>query len=211
MDFSMNRPLSPFELAPDEIDLLLRTEMGITSTTWQLENEKRFRVAPSHVMYYDFSHVDDANLGPDETIYGRNAFSLMCGMSPTNCIIVEKATIAPRKGVELFPSKLMKILSMDNPVIQRSITWLPHGRAFQVLDEKMFEEKIMNISFNTTKIRSFKRQLNLWGFKRIAEGIDQGAYYHQMFLKDKPNLAKRIELDANAGVQIAQKHGVSDI
>jgi hypothetical protein len=33
------------------------------------------------------------------------------------------------------------------------------------------------------------RQLNLYGFLRITSGPDAGGYYHELFLKGKPNLA----------------------
>lgn len=35
---------------------------------------------------------------------------------------------------------------------------------------------------------------NLWGFKRITNGIDSGAYYHQLFLRQKPGLVRKMSL-----------------
>lgn len=46
------------------------------------------------------------------------------------------------------------------------VAWLPHGRAFRILDEEMFVDAIAPLFFRLTKIRSFHRQLHLWGFKR---------------------------------------------
>ena len=50
----------------------------------------------------------------------------------------------------------------------------------------------MSEFFNPTKFSSFKRQLNLYDFKRITHGADSGAYYHEMFLRSKPVLAMKM-------------------
>ena len=43
-----------------------------------------------------------------------------------------------------------------------AITWCSHGRAFRILDRDEFEQ-VIPMFFKATKIRSFQRQLNLWG------------------------------------------------
>ena len=73
-----------------------------------------------------------------------------------------------RRSKTEFPVKLYAMLELaDNiPVFSRAVTWLPHGRAFRVLDEDTFMEEVVPVFFNQTKIRSFNRQLHLWGFRR---------------------------------------------
>ena len=63
------------------------------------------------------------------------------------------------------------------------ISWLPHGRAFRVKNKEMFVSSLMSAYFKQAKFKSFQRQLNLWGFTRITDGADAGAYNHKHFLR----------------------------
>lgn len=73
------------------------------------------------------------------------------------------------------------------------VSWLPHGRAFIVKKPKEFTSKIMPKYFNQTKLTSFQRQLNLYGFRRITHGTDSGAYFHELFLRGRPQLCMRMK------------------
>jgi len=69
------------------------------------------------------------------------------------------------------------------------VSFLPHGRAFQVHKVNKFLNKILPRYFRQqTKWKSFSRQLQLYGFVRVKSGRDAGAYYHELFLKGRPNL-----------------------
>jgi len=49
--------------------------------------------------------------------------------------------------------------------------------------------EIMPKYFNQSKLTSFQRQLNLYGFNRLtATGEDRGSYYHPLFLRGRPDL-----------------------
>jgi len=79
-----------------------------------------------------------------------------------------------------FPEKLMEMLSRESRMNSSIVSWLPHGRAFIVRKPKEFSQKIMHRYFRQTKITSFQRQLNLYGFRRLTQGPDTGAYYHEV-------------------------------
>ena len=91
-----------------------------------------------------------------------------------------------------FPEKLMDMLDKagsENPSV---VSWLPHGRAFIVCKPKIFTADIMPKYFRQTKLTSFQRQLNLYGFRRITQGPDAGAYYHELFLRGRSQLCMRM-------------------
>jgi hypothetical protein len=46
--------------------------------------------------------------------------------------------------------------------------------------------------FRQSKLTSFQRQLNLYGFSRLTAGQDRGGYYHELFLRGRPDLCKRM-------------------
>ena len=64
---------------------------------------------------------------------------------------------------------------------------MPHGRALIVHNSKKVETDILPRYFKQTKIKSFLRQLNKWGFKRLTgKGPDEGSYFHELFLRGMP-------------------------
>mmetsp|Transcript_14535 Transcript_14535/g.27627 ORF Transcript_14535/g.27627 Transcript_14535/m.27627 type:complete len:296 (+) Transcript_14535:164-1051(+) len=92
-----------------------------------------------------------------------------------------------------FPVKLHYMLSdMEADGLANIVSWQPHGRCFIVHETEEFVSKILPLWFRQTKISSFQRQLNLYGFKRITAGPDKGAHYHELFLRNKRHLAHRI-------------------
>ena len=95
-----------------------------------------------------------------------------------------------RGGVtEPFPEKLHRMLeeaSKDGD--EGIVSFFSHGRAFGVHDPERFVSKIMPKYFKQSRLSSFQRQLNLYGFVRISNGPDAGGYYHELFLKNRPAL-----------------------
>jgi hypothetical protein len=70
-----------------------------------------------------------------------------------------------------------------------AIAW----QSIQSTAKHKFEEIILPQFFKQGKYTSFQRQLNIYGFKRITRGADQGAYYHELFLHGRKYLSYGIE------------------
>ncbi|KAL7495104.1 hypothetical protein ACHAWT_003619 [Skeletonema menzelii] len=92
-----------------------------------------------------------------------------------------------------FPTVLHGIVSDESS--DDCIHWLPSGTHFAITDKEKFSKKIIPLYFGSrgaTKFTSFTRRLKRWKFTRISKGPQLGAYYHENFVKDKPELLEKI-------------------
>ena len=78
-----------------------------------------------------------------------------------------------RGGVtEPFPEKLHKMLEATDKEGKGDIVgFFSHGRAFAIHQPRKFVSDIMPRFFNQSRLTSFQRQLNLYGFKRISQYV----------------------------------------
>ena len=83
-----------------------------------------------------------------------------------------------RSKRKTFPTLLHEFVS--DPQNDHIITWLPHGRSFIILNREQIESECTQTYFKLTKIKSFIRQLNRWGFQRVTKGLEKGSYYHEV-------------------------------
>lgn len=75
--------------------------------------------------------------------------------------------------------QLSEILS--TPRNQRAIAWLPHGKAFMILNRDHFVSDILpNYLGKSTKYTSFTRKLSRWKFQRVQCGPEEGAWIHEV-------------------------------
>ena len=103
--------------------------------------------------------------------------------------------ICTKGGVKKpFPVKLWELLDhidTHEPEIADTISWQPDGRCFRVHDKKNFETKVQSNYFDQSNYTSFRRQLNLWGFKRVSQrGVNCGAYFHPLCRRGEPYLCR---------------------
>lgn len=75
-----------------------------------------------------------------------------------------------------FPVKLQTLLhKVEKLGMNHIFGWQPHGRSFTIRDPAEFESILMTRFFNQRQISSFRRQINLYNFKRITRGPNAGA------------------------------------
>lgn len=99
-----------------------------------------------------------------------------------------------RGGVSVaFPIKLHEVLDqVEADGLDHVISWQPHGRCFVIHKPKEFVDHVMPKYFRQSKLTSFQRQLNLYGYNRVTRGNDAGGYYHELFLRGKVFLCKQM-------------------
>eukprot|EP00577_Skeletonema_sp_RCC1716_P014264 CAMPEP_0113373534 /NCGR_PEP_ID=MMETSP0013_2-20120614/1110_1 /TAXON_ID=2843 ORGANISM="Skeletonema costatum, Strain 1716" /NCGR_SAMPLE_ID=MMETSP0013_2 /ASSEMBLY_ACC=CAM_ASM_000158 /LENGTH=467 /DNA_ID=CAMNT_0000255481 /DNA_START=93 /DNA_END=1496 /DNA_ORIENTATION=+ /assembly_acc=CAM_ASM_000158 len=115
-------------------------------------------------------------------------------------------------GKEIFPMKLHALLA--DPAVHDVISWLPQGKSFVVLRPDVFAARVLPRYFapegsnslnarpatgkngsvkraqGVHKYPSFTRKLNRWGFRQISRGPDAGAFCHDLFQRDSPELCR---------------------
>ena len=92
-----------------------------------------------------------------------------------------------------FPVILYDILEKANTDTNFSkiVSWHPDGIRFRVHDRAAFETLIQPVHFPTqSDFASFRRQLNLYDYKRISKDLkeEDGYYFHPKFLRGKRHL-----------------------
>jgi hypothetical protein len=111
-----------------------------------------------------------------------------------------------RGGVsEPFPEKLHRMLdTVEREGLSEVVGFFSHGRAFAIHKQRRFVNDIMPRFFRQSKLTSFQRQLNLYGFRRLSTGPDNGGYYHELFLKGRSGLCvnmKRVKVKGDLKVR----------
>ncbi|KAL3822498.1 hypothetical protein ACHAXA_002516 [Cyclostephanos tholiformis] len=108
-----------------------------------------------------------------------------------------------------FPAKLHAIVS--NPNYQHIVCWQAHGRSWKIVDKHLLSTVICPKHFAHAKFESFNRSVNGWGFKRLLNpGPDCKSYYHECFLRGRPELTKLMQRLVNPGKRLPDKAGEPD-
>lgn len=88
------------------------------------------------------------------------------------------------------------------------LCWLPHGRAFMILDRLRFVNEVLPQFFQSQgTYSSFHRQLNMYGFIKLSgRHGDKGAYYHEYFLRGRSALSELISRQNKGTSKAVQLH-----
>mmetsp|Transcript_14587 Transcript_14587/g.40538 ORF Transcript_14587/g.40538 Transcript_14587/m.40538 type:complete len:379 (-) Transcript_14587:56-1192(-) len=93
-------------------------------------------------------------------------------------------------GEVSFPWKLHFLLEESERCgFQDVISW-QGDRAFKVHNQKQFEDLIMKKYFKQTQYKSFQRQLNIYGFKRVKVGSHFGSYTHPYLVRGEAAICR---------------------
>jgi len=126
----------------------------------------------------------------------------MSELASLSAVSLELDKVAP------FLIKLFEIVS--SPASDDLVCWSEHGETFRIVDRTKFAQDVLPLYFKHDNLRSFIRQLNIYGFQRVpnASGRDRTMeFFHPMFtrngvrnLKDikRGNQSKKTELDDGA-------------
>ena len=102
----------------------------------------------------------------------------------------------------LFPWRLHDmLLDAEDMGFCDLVSWLPCGTMFRVHQTDDFAEKVLPKYFNQNRYKSFQRQLNIYGFERVAQGKDKGAYAHKCFIRGIPDLCGHMTRTKIKGVK----------
>jgi hypothetical protein len=95
--------------------------------------------------------------------------------------------------IEPFPERLHRLLLEQEAAGHADIiSFVANGRAFMMHQPEKFFKEIIPQYFRHKRLSSFKRQLNLYGFELITTGPARGGYYHKYFVKDSPELLRKM-------------------
>lgn len=109
-----------------------------------------------------------------------------------------------------FPYRLYEMLQLvESDGLDHIVSWQPHGRCFVVHKPEEFTA-ILPRYFKLSKIASFQRQLNLYGFQRLTKGLDRGGYYNECFLRGKEFLLDNLQRVKVKGTGVRAKSNPED-
>jgi HSF-type DNA-binding len=93
----------------------------------------------------------------------------------------------------LLQEKLHRLLGEVEVAGRADVISFVGQDAFRIHKPELFFAEIVPRYFRHSRLSSFKRQLNLYGFSLVGEkGDAQGGYRHELFRKDEPALCRRI-------------------
>ena len=84
----------------------------------------------------------------------------------------------------------MKVLSEKE--FADVVAWTPSGKAFNIIQPKLFTANILPSHFKQAKYSSFTRKLHRWGFMRHYRGPEAGAFFHKHFRRGRMDLVEKM-------------------
>jgi hypothetical protein len=93
-----------------------------------------------------------------------------------------------------FPYKVhMMVENAEKDNYSHIVSWTKDGKAFQVHNVDEFVKSVLPLFFDQSKYESFRRQLNMYMFKRVARGELRGTISHPSFVRGARWMCKDIK------------------
>jgi hypothetical protein len=162
----------------------------------------------------------DSMTNPSEGVYYKQAAASIVqpysesktsfGQPSMEC--TDDSTRGAKKKCIQFPWRLHEMLdNADVEGFSDIVSWLPgNTNSFKVHQPGVFVEVIMPRYFEMTKFKSFRRQINMWGFERIKGGLGKGGYGHHNFIRGMPSLCcmmKRVKIKGTGSPPLVARNG----
>jgi len=157
-----------------------------------------------------FSAHLGASLFPTEgtlsSLFHANPTQMLAASGTSTLPATAAAGACMEGGKGTFPMKLHQMLSdLEATGRQDIASFLQHGKSFAIHKPREFVRHVMPKYFRMSRFSSFQRQLNLYDFIRVTEGVDRGAYHHHMFLYGQPQLTTGMKRNKIKGVKKAKE------
>jgi len=92
-----------------------------------------------------------------------------------------------------FPLKMYSMMEdAERDGFEDIVSWQASGTSFKIHRPNEFVDVVLKKYFSQSRLKSFQRQLNIYGFKKVAMGPYKGGYQHKFFNRGKPELCSRI-------------------
>ena len=119
-------------------------------------------------------------------------YSMENEASPVLMTRESNPSLNPKKLRGTILESLREMLEECEHDRDQAVTWLPHGCAFMINDQKAFAENILPKYFKAKKYTYFSDTLRIWGFVRLKSRVDKGAYFHRYFIRGRPTLSRHL-------------------
>ncbi|CBN80169.1 Putative Heat Shock transcription factor [Ectocarpus siliculosus] len=121
--------------------------------------------------------------------------------------VAARAPPAKKKGgkrgaPQTFASKLFNVLQAAEGKKGSPVSWCLEGNSFTVHNDKDFETQVLTANYRHGKFSSFQRQLNMYGFRKVADCSDR-TYSHPFFRRDQSDLLAQVRRVVNDTVGAA--------
>ncbi|CAM9228516.1 unnamed protein product, partial [Hapterophycus canaliculatus] len=114
-----------------------------------------------------------------------------------------------RRGApQTFAHKLHKVLQGAEQDKSSPVSWCLEGKSFTVHNDRDFETKVLTANYRHGKFSSFQRQLNMYGFRKVADCSDR-TYSHPFFRRDQPELLTQVRRVVNDPLGLANANANS--